>query len=109
MSMRKARILLVLGIWVTLIPYLGFPYSWKDVLTTLSGLVFIIFSYALYRDNKAKEGADKTFDNFRENSNFSAEENKGGDEVQNEIEIDIIEPGSASWEEPGEKSYREEI
>ena len=99
--MRKARILLILGIWVTLIPYLGFPYSWKDVLTTLSGLALIIFSYIFYRDYKAKEGSEKTFDNFRENSNFN--ENESANEIRNEIEIDVIE------DEPEEKSYREEI
>jgi cbb3-type cytochrome oxidase subunit 3 len=90
--MRKARILLVLGILVAILPYLGFPYSWKDILTTLFGLGFICFSYILYREYKTKENTqasqEKTFDNFSENSDFSENEteieNKGehvGEEI----------------------------
>jgi hypothetical protein len=66
--MRRARIFLILGIWITLLPYLGFPYSWKDILTTLSGLGLIGMSYLLYRELKTKEiKKEKTFDNFSEN------------------------------------------
>lgn len=49
-------------------PYLGFPYSWKDVLTTLSGLGLIYTSFLLYKESKKKEDKkEKVFDNFREN------------------------------------------
>ena len=72
--MRRARIFLILGIWITILPYLGFPYSWKDVLTTLSGLGLIGMSYMLYRELKTKEvKKEKTFDNFSENE-FKEEE-----------------------------------
>lgn len=74
--MRKAYIFLVLGIWIAILPYLGFPYSWKSVLTTMSGLGLIFVSYMLYREFKAKEIKEKrTFDNFSENRSFSEEEN----------------------------------
>jgi hypothetical protein len=66
--MRKARIFLILGIWITILPYLGFPYSWKDILITLSGLGLVYVSYLLYRESKIKEDQkEKTFDNFSEN------------------------------------------
>ena len=68
--MYKARIVLALGTWLAILPYLGFPYSWKDILCTLTGLVFICFSYLLYRDYKTVENKEKTFDNFRENNDF---------------------------------------
>jgi hypothetical protein len=71
--MRKTRLLLLLGIWVAVLPYLGFPYAWKDTLTALSGLGLIFFSYILYRDYKKREEVKEIFDNFRENSDFSAE------------------------------------
>lgn len=81
--MRKARILLFLGIWVTILPYLGFPYSWKETLFTLSGLGLIYVSYLLYNDYKIKENSKKkVFDNFVENGNF--EESK--------IEVTVEEP-----------------
>jgi len=68
--MYKARIFLVLGTWMVVLPFLGLPYSWKDILCVLTGLVVICFSYVLYRDYKMVEKKEGAFDNFRENSNF---------------------------------------
>lgn len=66
--MKKARIFLFLGIWIAILPYLGFPYSWKDILATLSGLGIIYMSFILYKESKITETKEeKTFDNFREN------------------------------------------
>jgi Na+/phosphate symporter len=73
--MKKVRMLLILGIWLAVLPYLGFPYAWKDVLTTLSGVGLIFMSLTLYKESKAvkpKETSEKTFDNFSEN-NFEEE------------------------------------
>jgi len=74
--MYKARILLILGTWVAILPYLGFPYSWKSVLFTLTGLGLIYFSYLMYKDYKTKENQEKTFDNFSENSDFGKNESE---------------------------------
>ena len=68
--MRKARILLVLGIWMAILPFLGFPYSWKDVLTTLTGLGLIYLGYMIFLDYKTKENKKETFDSFKENGDF---------------------------------------
>lgn len=72
--MYKARILLVLGICMAILPYLGFPYAWKDILFTMGGLILIFFSYLLFTDYKKQEVGKKTFDNFRENTNFNETE-----------------------------------
>ncbi len=72
--MRKARILLILGIWIAILPYLGFPLSWKDILATLSGLLLIYISYTFYIDFKKKEVLKKSFDNFSENHDFKEKE-----------------------------------
>ena len=71
--MRRAYILLAFGIWFAVLPHLGLPYSWKDVLFTLTGLGLIYFSYVLYGESKAKEIKTETFDNFRENRENSDE------------------------------------
>lgn len=79
-SMRKARILLILGLWITTLSYLGFPYAWKDVLFTLSGLGLVYFSYVLYKESKTKEvKEDKVFDNFSENDYFKENEQRSED------------------------------
>jgi hypothetical protein len=67
--MRKIRALLGVGVWVAVLPYLGFPASWKSVLFTLSGFSLIYLSFLLYRESKGSE--KKAFDNFSENTDFS--------------------------------------
>jgi hypothetical protein len=69
--MRKARILLVLGVWMAILPFLGFPFSWKDVLTTLTGLGLIYLGYLIFLDYKKGEHKKETFDSFKENEDFN--------------------------------------
>jgi len=75
--MRKEYTFLILGIWLVILPYLGFPYSWKNVLTTLSGFGLVYASFVMYKEFKAKETKEikeeKTFDNFSENHFDSGE------------------------------------
>lgn len=71
--MKKAWIVLVLGIWIAVLPYLGFPYSWKNVLMTITGIGLIYVSFLLYKELKIKENKkEEVFDNFLENK-FSNE------------------------------------
>ncbi len=70
--MRKARILLFLGVWVAVLPYLGFPATLKNILFLISGLILSYFGYVFYTEFKAKENETKknVFDSFLENHNF---------------------------------------
>ncbi len=67
--MTRERILLILGIWIAVLPYLGFPHSWKSVLFTLSGLAVGYVSYLMYRNSRKKDHV--VFDSFSENKDFS--------------------------------------
>ncbi len=69
--MQRARILLIFGIWTAVLPYLGFPLLWKNILFTLTGLVLICFAFILYKEFKIKTAKDpkKLFDTFSENRN----------------------------------------
>ncbi|MGH7249842.1 MAG: hypothetical protein ACREGC_02610, partial [Minisyncoccia bacterium] len=87
--MRKARILLVLGIWIAILPYLGFPYSWKNVLTVLSGLVLIYMSYRVYKEYKLAEDVEQVFDNFSENSDFIKNETVQEEETEIKLNQDL--------------------
>ena len=70
--MKKARILLILGVWVAILPYLGFPYFWKQVLLTISGLGLVYMAFLFYKIYKSEQKEDrKTFENFSENSDFN--------------------------------------
>lgn len=67
--MKRARALLAFGIWIAILPYLGFPISWKHLLFTLTGLALMYFSYIFYKEGKLKQGIEtKIFDNFSENN-----------------------------------------
>lgn len=66
--MRRPYILLILGVWVAVLPYLGFPYFWKNIIFTISGIGLMYFSYTLYKESKhSKKYQKETFENFSEN------------------------------------------
>ncbi|MDQ3245126.1 MAG: hypothetical protein M3P22_02175 [bacterium] len=67
--MLKARLVLILGIWVAILSYLGFPILLKNILFVATGLVLVYFSFVLYKEHKDKNGGD-IFDNFSENKDF---------------------------------------
>ncbi len=66
--MRKAKLLLFLGAWTAVLPYLGFPYFLKNILFTLSGLTLILLGYVLYKKSGMGE-SKKAPDSFYENGN----------------------------------------
>jgi len=69
--MKKARTFLIIAIWITILPYLGFPSFWKNLFFTITGLVLIYLSYLLYKEARIKKPTEKVvFDNFSENQNF---------------------------------------
>jgi hypothetical protein len=65
--MLKRRILIFLGIWIAALPYLGFPYAWKDILITVSGLLLLYISFILYKEYKELIEGTRDIDNFKEN------------------------------------------
>ena len=78
--MSKAKIFLGIGVCVTILHYLGFPLTLKNILFSLTGLLVIYLSYNMYQDSKTKIEKPKTFENFSENGNHAeqaeAENNK---------------------------------
>lgn len=69
--MNKIRIILLLGLLMSIMPYLGFPYSIKNILITLLGLgVVYISSVLLYSENKKNGKEKEQFENFSENHDF---------------------------------------
>lgn len=65
--MKRERILLILGVWEIILPFLGFPNSWKNILFSVSGAGLIYISFLIYREMKEKEVKEIVFDNFSEN------------------------------------------
>lgn len=47
--MSKRQILGAIGIWVIILPFLGFPSSWKTVLLVLTGMGICALAYSTRR------------------------------------------------------------
>lgn len=67
-EMLRAKLFLIIGIWVAILPYLGFPSFFKNLLFSITGLILIYISFIFYKEIKTKK--IKKFDNFRENVDF---------------------------------------
>lgn len=52
--MRKERTLLFLGIWVAILPFLGFPNSWRTFLFFITGCALVFLAYLFYKANRAR-------------------------------------------------------
>jgi hypothetical protein len=52
--MRKEKTLFIIGLWVIVLPFLGFPSSWKKVLFVLTGIALIYLGYLFYMEVKAR-------------------------------------------------------
>lgn len=52
--MRKEKTLLIIGLWVVVLPFLGFPSSWRAILYVLTGICLMYLSYLFYEETKAR-------------------------------------------------------
>jgi uncharacterized membrane protein YfcA len=52
--MSQRQWVIIIGVWVGLFLFLGFPSSWEPWIAVLTGLVIIIFAYRM----KFKENAE---------------------------------------------------
>lgn len=56
----KNRTILILGLWIALIPFLGFPSSFKSFIVIASGILVAIFAFLLARDRRRMQRAVPT-------------------------------------------------
>lgn len=57
--MRKERTLFIIGIWVAILPYLGFFDSWRKVLFIITGVAIVYLAYLFYIEAKARMSKDE--------------------------------------------------
>jgi len=58
--MRKEKTLFIIGLWVMVLPFLGFPGTWKTVLFILTGVSLVYLGYLFYMEAKARLASDET-------------------------------------------------
>jgi membrane protein implicated in regulation of membrane protease activity len=63
--MRKEKTLLIIGIWVAILPFLGFPDTWRKIFFVITGFMLIYLAYIYYQQTKARiskgENRSQTF------------------------------------------------
>jgi hypothetical protein len=63
--MRKEKTLLIIGLWVMVLPFLGFTNSFRKVLFMITGLAIAYIAYLFYLEAKIRLGKhgshNKTF------------------------------------------------
>ncbi len=58
-NMRKERTLFIIGIWVAILPYLGFYESWRKIMFIITGLGIVCLSYLFYTEARNRLGKDE--------------------------------------------------
>jgi threonine/homoserine/homoserine lactone efflux protein len=70
--MTNQRTIFILGLVVAIMPFLGFPSSWKKVFYILLGFGIAYLAYLLYKEKKAsvstKENRTNTYTDNRSES-----------------------------------------
>jgi len=52
--MRKEKTLFIIGLWVMVLPFLGFPNLWREILFLMTGLAIIYMGYLFYLETRAR-------------------------------------------------------
>jgi len=82
-GMKKAKAMLIIGIWVIILPHLGFSYNVKNILFLITGSALIYIAFVIYNQHKREQPKDSAFENFTENN---VEEHKEHEEENHESE-----------------------
>ena len=59
--MSKRQWLCILGVWVMVFLFLGFPSTWHKIIAILSGLIIIAIAYNLPQEQKKTSGNGSVF------------------------------------------------
>lgn len=57
--MTKERKLFLVGVWVAILPFLGFFESWRKILFVLTGIGIIYLAYLFYNEAKVRSSKDE--------------------------------------------------
>lgn len=54
MKLTQEKIIIGLGIWLLVLPFTGFPSSWKTLLTVATGVVVIYLGALLFKKARTR-------------------------------------------------------
>jgi VIT1/CCC1 family predicted Fe2+/Mn2+ transporter len=50
----KKRFFMILGVWIMILPFLGFPNTWRKILFILTGVILIALAVSKSSKQKTK-------------------------------------------------------
>ena len=56
--MRKEKTLLIIGVWVAILPFLGFTNNMRKVLFLITGIAIMYLAYLFYLEFKVRTEKD---------------------------------------------------
>jgi len=63
--MRKEKTLLIIGLWIIILPFLGFPDIWRKIFFILTGISIMYLAYLFYLEFRVRQAKNinhsKTF------------------------------------------------
>ena len=66
--MSKQRIIIILGVLVAAMPYLGFPTSWRKGFFLIAGIAIVICGYKISKEIKSlKTDSENSLTTFKDN------------------------------------------
>jgi flagellar biosynthesis component FlhA len=104
--MRNSKILFVIGAWVILLTFLGFPSNIKHVLYVLTGLLIIYLDLLISKELKKSGHIENTFENFSENGHSLEKEEE---EIKENNEDESLPEEVEQVEEKEEEYSQEEV
>jgi len=57
--MRKERTLFIIGMWVAILPYLGFYENWRKIFFLITGAGIIYLAYLFYTEARVRIDKDE--------------------------------------------------
>lgn len=67
--MSKQNTIIIFGILVAIMPYLGFPLSWRKGFFLCSGIIITILGYSVGKEIKKLKIEQDNFSSFKDNLN----------------------------------------
>jgi cell division protein FtsW (lipid II flippase) len=80
--MSQRQWIVIIGVWVMVFLFLGFPSSWEKAFAILTGLVIILFAYRIkFKENTLARGSSFT-DSALSSSSGIKQEESSKDQIQ---------------------------
>lgn len=85
--MSKHRILVLTGLWIMILPFLGFPRGFKNTLFIITGLILILLAYTIKRRKRIQRlrKSEERKETYQDNPEDGTEENtEDSNNIENE-------------------------